>query len=277
MFGRDYKYLEQSTKDNGHPSLFSNQITVMGFQDSGGSNLVYACKQGTTQSTNHIYIMAFGADKTYAANSAGYLISPSMTTSNAQKYYRAFVNRVGSLGTGVLAKPTEGFDLYVRTSSITSDATTGWNLVDETNDLSTYSAASAIQFKIQFKTISESCLPARVLGINVLYEDNTSASQFAFSADKSSATSKIFAWRFKTAFGGTVPTLRVNIYNDITGGLLVTDTTTTSASGTFEKSTNGTSWSAYNTTDKGNETTYIRYTPTSIADNVTVSAYLVLA
>ena len=31
MFGRDFKYLEQSAKDNAHPSIFSNQITAMAF------------------------------------------------------------------------------------------------------------------------------------------------------------------------------------------------------------------------------------------------------
>lgn len=275
MFGRDYKYLEQSTKDNGHPSMFSNQITTMAFQDSGNSNLLYATKQGTTQSTNCIYIMAFGADRNYAASTTGYLISPSIATANVQKYYRAFFNHIGVLGTGVLAKATEPFDLYVRTTNITTDATSGWNLVDETNDISSYAGAANIQFKVQCKTIGESCLPARLLGLNLSYEDTTTISNFAFSVEKSSSVSKIFAWRFKIAFGGTVPNLRITLYDDVTGGSLGTDTTNTGASGTWEKSTDGTSWSAYGTlADKSNETTYIRYTPTSMADDIIVAAYL---
>lgn len=273
-FGRDYKYLEQSSKDNGHPTIFSNQITQFAFHDSGNSNLLYATKQGTVASTNHIYIMAFGADKNYAGTSAGYLISPQITTPNVQKYYRAFANHINIIGTGNLAKPTEPFDIYVRTTNITSDATSGWNLMDETNDISSFAGASSIQFKIHFKTIGESCLPARILGINLSYEDVTTDSHFAISVAKSSLSSKVFAFWFKTAFGTTVPPLEISLYDADTGGLLLTDDTATPSAGTWEKTTDGTNWTAYNTTDRGNSTTWIRYTPTSLADNIKVSAYL---
>lgn len=273
-FGRDYKFWDQSAKDNGHPSMFSNSLTAFAYHDSGDSNLVYATKQGATALLNQIYVMAFGADSTYASTNEGYVISPEISTTNVQKYYRAFANHLGTLGTGTLKKSTESFDLYVRTTNITTDATSGWNLVDEANDISSYAGASSIQFKIQFKTIGESCLPARLLGVNLSYEDNTTDSHYSLSVEKSSVSSKIFAWWFDTAFGGTVPTLRVSLYDADTGGLLLTDTTTTSASGTFEKTTDGTSWTAYNTTDRANSTTWIRYTPSSLADNIKVEAYL---
>lgn len=72
-----------------------------------------------------------------------------------------------------------------------------------------------------------------------------------------------------------MPTLRIRLYNAETDGLILDDTTTASASGTFEKSTDdGQNWGSYNTTDKGNETTYIRYTPTSLADDIKVRALL---
>ncbi len=59
----------------------------------------------------------------------------------------------------------------------------------------------------------------------------------------------------------------------MTNDILVDDYTT-SSTGTWEKSTNGTSWGSYNTTDKGNDTTYIRYTPASLGDNIKVRAVL---
>lgn len=276
-FGRDYKYLEQSLKDSGHPTIFSNQSTAHHWSDSGASNLIYGVKQGTAVSTNQIFIMAFGADRNYAATSAGYLISPQITTANVNKYYRCFANHINTIGTGNLAKSTEHFSMYIRTTNITTDATSGWNLVDETNDISSYAGASSVQFKIEFKTIGESCLPARILGINLEYEDTSTDSHYAVSVAKSSLASKIFAFWFKTAFGTTVPTLRISLYDADTAGLILTDMTTTSASGTFEKTTDGTTWTAYNTTDRANATTWIRYTPTSIGDNIKVQAYLSLA
>lgn len=273
QFGRDYKYQDQSLKDSGHPSIFSNQILPLVFTDAG-ANRLYVCKQGTTALNNQIYIITVGADWDYALASSGRLISPEIPTTNALKYYRVFANEVRYVGSSSLGKPTEPYRIYARTANITTDATTGWTLIDNTQDLSGFSGASSIQFAIEFRTIGESCLPARILGLNLSYEDNTTDSHYAFSADKSSASSKIFAWWFKTAFGGTVPTLTVRLYNAATGGLLLTDTTATSASGTFEKSTDGTTWGAYNTTDRANTTTYIRYSPTSLADNINVEAYI---
>jgi hypothetical protein len=110
----------------------------------------------------------------------------------------------------------------------------------------------------------------------VVYEDNTTDSHFQPSVGFSSTTNKQFAWRFSTAFGGTVPTLKVQLFDAVSGALLVTDDTAT-PTGTFEKSTNdGSSWGAYNTTDKGNDTTYIRYTPAALGDDVKVRALLTL-
>lgn len=274
VFGRDYKFWDQSSKDNAHPSMFSNSTTVFSYVDSGSNNLIYAVKQGTTALLNQIYVMAFGADRNYAATSGGYLISPEITTSNVLKYYRAFFNHVGTLGSGNLQKATEAFDLYIRTTNITTDATSGWNLIDESNDISSYAGAASVQFKVQFRTIGETCLPSRILGVNLSYEDNTTDSHYAVSVAKSSLASKIFAFWFKTAFGGTVPTLTIRLYDADTNGLLLTDDTATPTLGTFEKTTDGTNWVAYNDTDRANATTWIRYTPSSLADNIKVAAYL---
>ena len=74
-----------------------------------------------------------------------------------------------------------------------------------------------------------------------------------------------------------MPTLQIELRDTDTGGLLLTDTTTASANGVWEKTTDGTTWGAYNTTDRTNSTTYIRYTPTSIADNIKVTPIITLA
>lgn len=276
MFGRDYKYLEQSLKNSNAPTIFSNQTTTFSYTDAGGNRL-FACKQGTTISTNHIYILPFGIDWDYAGNTDGRLISPEIPTPNALKYYRVFANEIPYLGDTALGKTTEPYRMYARTANIQSDDSTGWTLIDSTNDLSGFSGASSIQFAIEFKTIGESCLPTRMLGLNLEYEDNTTDSHYAASVAKSSVSNKEFAFWFKTAFGGTVPALEINLYDADTGGLLLTDDTATPTNGTWEKTTDGTNWTAYNTTDRGNATTWIRYTPTSLADNVKVAAYLTQA
>lgn len=275
QFGRDFKYQDQSLKDSGHPSIFSNQILPMAFTDAGGNRL-YVCKQGTTALNNQIYIITVGADWDYAASADGRLISPEIATPNALKYYRIFANEVRYVGSAALGKPTEPYRIYARTANITTDATTGWTLIENTNDISAFAGASSIQFAIEFRTIGESCLPARVLGLNLSYEDNTSDSHFALSVAESSLASKQFAFWFAEAFGGTVPTLYVRLYNAVTGGLLDEDDSVTKA-GTWEKSTDGVTYSAYDSTDRANDTTYIRFTPASLADGVQVRAELTQA
>ena len=97
------------------------------------------------------------------------------------------------------------------------------------------------------------------------------------SEEKSSASSKILAFYFRQAFGSTVPNLQITIYDENTNGILLTDTTTAHANGTWEKTTDGTTWTSYNDTDRANATTWIRYTPTSIADNEIVRPVITLA
>lgn len=276
IWGRDYRFLDQSLKDSNHPSMFSNSSTVFSYTSAGG-NRIYACKQGTAATNNQIYIMSFGADWDYASLTSGRLISPEIPTPNALKYYRVFVNQVRYLGSTSLGKTTEPFRMYARTANIQTDATTGWTPIDESNSLAGFAGASSIQFAMEFKTIGENCLPARVLGVNLSYEDNTTDSHYAVSVGKSSLASKQFAFWFKAAFGGTVPKLYIRLYDAETGGLLVEDDTVAEANGTFEKTTDGSSWGAYNTTDRANDTTWIRYTPDSLADNIKVAAYLTQA
>lgn len=273
MFGRDFRYLEQSAKDSNHPTVFSTSATVFSYTNAGG-NRVFAVKQGTTVLLNQIYVMSFGSDWSYAANTLGRLISPEISTPNCLKHYRVFVNHLDYLGDNSLGKSSESYKIYARTSNINTDATTGWVLIDGTNDLSGFAGSSSIQFAIEFKTIGETCLPTRVLGLNLEYEDNTSDSHYSISVAKSDLTNKRFAFLFTTAFGGTVPSLTIRLYNSDTGGLLLEDDTATPTLGTFEKTTDGTSWTAYNTSDRTNNTTWIRYTPTSLADNIKVAAYI---
>ena len=163
IWGRDYKILDQSIKDNNAPSIFTNHSLTFSFTNAGG-NRIYACKQGTTAANQHIYIMSFGCDWDFASLTNGSLISPEILTPNSLKFYKIFINQIKHLGNTYLGKSTDSIRIYARTANIRTDATTGWILIDETNSLSGFSGANSIQFAIEFKTISETCLQSRVLG-----------------------------------------------------------------------------------------------------------------
>jgi hypothetical protein len=85
------------------------------------------------------------------------------------------------------------------------------------------------------------------------------------------------AFRQSTLWNTTIPNMRIRLYNAVTGALLVDDNVTSSASGSWEYSTNnGSSWSAWsNSADTvGN---YIRYTANSLPASTRVRALLTQA
>lgn len=276
IWGTDNRQQDLTTADSSIspiPAMVGGPYTVWA---EGG--MLYVATLGTTSVTNRIYAMPFGADWEYTGTTSARLVLPAITPDDMDKALYAFVAADQIVGTGStgknLAMGTEPWRLLYRTSGI-SDNSGAWTQVDGTGVLN--ATATQIQFALEFRTIGECCIPARICTVGLVYSDNATDSHYQFSATKSSASLKQFAWRFSTAFGSTVPTLKVRLFDAVTNALLLTDTTTTSASGTFQRSTDGTSWGAYSTADKGNENTYIRYTPTSLADNINVRPVLSLA
>lgn len=241
--------------------------------------LCYVATIGTTSTTNRLYALPLSADWEYASTTNSRLVFPEMSTPEADRFVQLFAQNVQVVGgaTGKnLGLNTEPFRMYYRTVGISDDSGT-WNLADSTGIVS-LDGSTSIQLMIEFRTIGTLGIPARILGVGVVYEDLGTDSHYQPSVAQSSTSSKYFSWRFSTAFGGTVPTLRIRLYNAVTGGLLLDDTNdpvTGSVSGTWTKSTNdGGAYGAYDTSDKANETTYIRYAPTSLGDNIKVRALL---
>lgn len=234
------------------------------------------CKNSTNANVNTIYITPIAADWAFAAGSndatQNRLITPKMTLSGCRALYKVYDSSRILAGIGNLGVQPEPYRLYYRASGI-SDNSGSWTLVDDTGILPAV-ATEEIQFMFEFRLIGTFMIPARIYSVTCIYEDSTTDSHYQPSVAFSDRSNKKFAWRFAEEFGDTVPTLYVRIYNAVTGALLVTDDTAT-PDGTWEKSTNdGSSWGAYNTTDKANDTTYIRYTPASLGDNIKVSAIL---
>ncbi|TXG77096.1 hypothetical protein E6Q11_03385 [Candidatus Dojkabacteria bacterium] len=275
IFLVDNKQIDQSIADSSTtpiPSILGRAFTVW---SQGG--MAYLAGIGTAATTNLLYAIPTGADWQYASSTNCRIVTPEISTPNAYKYSKVITNAItvlgGATGQGIGVSP-EPFRTYYRTSGI-SDNSGSWTLLDDTGNLASVNGASSIQFMYEFRTIGQNCVPARLLNTVVTYDDLSTDSHYQPSVTNSSASTKIFAWRFSTAFGGTVPTLRIRLYNAVTNGLLLDDDSASPTEGTWEKSTDGGSnWSSYNTTDKANETTYIRYTPTSIADNIKVRALL---
>jgi hypothetical protein len=251
-----------------HPTISGGAMTV--WSEEG---MTVLCRLGTTSALNQFYLVPFGAHWDFT-NTQGEIISPKMLTPNCFRYHGVSVRAKRQIGDDVHGLAPEPFKTYYRTSGI-DDNTGGWTLVDDAGDLSAVSGAASIQFKFKFRLFGRTCVPAQILGIAVTYEDTTTVANFRPSSNFSDAATRVFAWRHSVAFGSAVPALRIRINNAVTGSNLVDDTTTAATQGTWQKSIDdGATWTAYNTTDKTNEITYIRYTASSLPAGTKVSALL---
>ncbi len=272
IFLIDTKQIDQSLANSDLPPVPSINASPMSSWIEGG--LMYTTRIGATAILNQMWAFPIGADWDYVDSTGERLITPELSTPNVNRFSRVYVNHTTQIGDPNYGVTPEPFRTYYRTTGI-DDNSGAWNLLDDSGSLNGVAAASSIQFSFTFKTISNYCTPARIHGLTVVYEDEATDSHYQPSAGLSSITNKQFAWRFSTAFGSTVPTLRIRLYDAVSGAGPLVDDTSTALAGTWEKSVDGGSnWIAYNDTDKANDITYIRFTPAALADNIRVRALL---
>ena len=296
--------IDQSLAAQNNPPIPHLSTSLLSGWSSDG--ILYVIRFGITITFSQMYIWPLSVDWHYASGGTAAkqqrLITPSISTTGCRGFYRVYtnhqdsivstnvavtrdtvINAQGSYSTNLqnpvyldaaLTLPTEPFVTYYRTENIASD-TGYWTLVGDNGDLTGEAPADAIQFMYEFKAIGTTCLMQKLFSTCVVYEDDTTDSHYEPSVKNSNVASKIFAWRFSRAFGTIVPTLIVRIYDEVTDGIIAADTTASPAAGTFQKSTDdGVSWSTYDTTDKTNEITYVRYTVTGTVNGVKARAVL---
>ena len=273
FFGVDDKQQDQSLADPNAPIHFNTASQVMSVWSEGGVS--HIIRHAATVALNQMYAVPLGAHWYYADSTNQRVITPIISTPDCSSFKRMLTSVVDHVGSEEFRLPTGSIFCFYRTSGMT-DNTGEWTQLPEDGDLTGLSPSSSIQFMFEFTTISLLCIPGRIMSLAVLYEDYSTDPHYQPSVGKTVLSSKQFAWRFSTAFGSTVPTLRVRLFDAVTGGLILDDVSV-DAVGTWEKSTDGGSnWTAYNSSDKGNEITYIRYTPATLPDNIKVRALLTL-
>lgn len=277
LFGCDNRQIDQSTADSS-VAITPNMIgAAYSCWSEGG--MLYIATIGTTAQTNFLYALPLSADWEYAATTGCRIVSPRIATPDAAKYVQGWGQEVQVLGTNGgsgknLGSVTEAWRMYYRTAGIT-DNSGSWTLIDATGDLSAAAGASYIQFMMEFRTIGLLCLPARVANLGVVYDDTNTDEHWQFSSNVGTdIANKRFGFRHAGAYGSSVPRLKIELFDAESGSSLGSDDSTTQA-WTWERSTNnGGAWSAWSSSDRSNADTYIRVTPTSLADNIKVRAVL---
>jgi len=270
--GANLSRLKLSTTPGGASDGLFPQATLTVWTEDGW---MFAIPSTTTSGQNWLYVFPFGADAYYNSTSNQHIITPKLATPGATKLYHVYLDHQEYAGTYGLGFPVETYRVWYRTTGI-DDNSGAWTEVGVGSDLDAAAPGDYIQFKIAFDILGEICVPTRIYSIVCIYEDDTQDSHYQPSLTKSSAANRQFVWRQVSAWGSNIPDLQLRLYNASTGFLVLDDTVDVSSSGTWEYSTNGTSWSAWSASADaaGN---YIRYTATTLPNNITVRALLTQA
>lgn len=267
----DIGRLKSSTTDTNVALIPSSRVLAHNIWTEDG--IFFTIPASVTTGINVLYIYpAFSCDWTFATSTNQYIISPKLATLNATKLYRAYVTNKENDGNESLGSSTDAFRMYARTSGI-DDNSGGWTLLTDNFDLTGISPSTHIQFKIEFKTLSELCLPTKIYSICCVYEDGSQDYHYEPSLTYSSATNRVFAWRQAQSWGSNIPNLRIRLFNVANGLMIHDDDITSVAYGTWQYSTDAVTWNSWSAAQDtvGN---YIRYTATSLPNNITVRALL---
>ena len=248
---------------------FNNMITTVYSSSLGG--ITHLFRPGAVNASA-LYAIPIGTHWEFTSYSNQVAISPIIYTPNNKSFIRMVINNIETLGSEPFVTPLNDIRSYYRTDGITDDSGK-WYFLGPLGDLSFLNGSKSIQFKFEFQMLGITWgLPGRLLGFTVIYDDLVIQANHQPSV--ALTTGKSFAWRFSATYSSTLPDLRVRLYNT-TNNQLILDDNTASPEGTFEKTTDGgINWTSWNNSDKTNETTYVRYTPSGLSDGLKIRAIL---
>lgn len=269
MAGGLLNRVKLSTTPSDVPDGFFPAAVVTLWTEGG---YMFAAPSIVTTGLNLLYVIPIAADAQYADQTNQFVITPKLTTTNALRYHRVYIQDMSVYGSNETGLLPETYNVYYRTTGI-DDNTGSWTVLPMGGNISSVSAADYIQFKIEFEVLGEVCIPNRIYSIACVYEDSSQDSHYDPSVSKSNATTNTFAWRQVASWGSSIPDLEVVIKNASTNNVELTDTVLLSASGVWEYSTDGNVWSSWNASADtvGN---YIRYVATSLPSNITARVIL---
>ena len=234
-----------------------------GFLGSVENGVLHLCRPLATIQ-NNLYAMPLGCEAQFVDYSNNVFITPKYTLPNTIGVYGLFVNQLKDYGSGAFVTPPEPLVIHYRTTGI--DNNTGeWieftNVQDLNNDVICEGVLESIeiQFRFSYKIAGNTCLPNRVYGFTLVYEDDRTDSHYSPSVSNSNINTRTFAWRQGSLWSGNIPNLKIRLYNATNNNIVFYDTVTNSSSGTWEYSTdNGVTWLPWSSSadSVGN---YIRY------------------
>jgi hypothetical protein len=234
-----------------------------GFFGSVENGVLHLCRPLNTIQ-NNLYAIPMGCESLYVDYSKNALYTPKYVLPNVVGVTGLYVNQFKEYGSSGFTIPPEILIIHYRTTGIDTD-TGSWteftNVQNLNDDIICEGVLDSIeiQFRFSYKIAGNTCLPNRVYGFTLVYEDDRTDSHYSPSVSNSNLTNRTFAWRQESLWNSNIPNLKIRLYNATNNNIVFYDTITNSASGTWEYSTdNGVTWLPWNSSadSVGN---YIRY------------------
>lgn len=213
---------------------------------------------------NNMYAVPIDCEAEYVSFSNNVFISPKFNLTRVISITGLFINNLKQYGNFPFNLSPEPIIVHYRTTGI-DDNTGSWTIYSNLDTLNDDILGDGvienltIQFRFSFKVAGNTCLVNKIYGFSIVYEDDRTDSHYAPSVSKSSLSSRIFAWRQEELWYGNIPDLKIRLYNSTNNNIVFYDTVNTSASGTWEYSTDdGVTWLPWSVSADtvGN---YIRY------------------
>ena len=234
-----------------------------GFFGSVENGVLHLCRPLNTIQ-NNLYAIPMGCESLYVDYSKNALYTPKYVLPNVVGVTGLYVNQFKEYGSSGFTIPPEILIIHYRTTGIDTD-TGSWteftNVQNLNDDIICEGVLNSveIQFRFSYRIAGNTCLPNRVYGFTLVYEDDRTDSHYSPSVSNSNLTNRTFAWRQESLWNSNIPNLKIRLYNATNNNIVFYDTITNSASGTWEYSTdNGVTWLPWNSSADivGN---YIRY------------------
>lgn len=212
---------------------------------------------------NNLYAVPIACEAEYVDFSNNALITPKFNLPNLINISGIYLNSQKEYGTFPFNIQPEPIIIDYRTEGI-DDNSGEWKRFINVNELNEEIICEGtlnnitIQFRFSYKVAGSTCLTNKIYGFSLIYEDDRTDSNYTPSVSKSNLTNRIFAWRQDKSWFGNIPNLKIRLYNTTNNNIVFYDTVLTSASGTWEYSTDGNTWLPWDST-ADNIGNYIRY------------------
>lgn len=230
---------------------------------------------GTT-TNNYIYSVPLSSDYSYFPSSGQYITTSILYTPGCVQFYSVNLYSKDFSGSDTLGGSADTCKIYIRTSGIMDNSGT-WIEAPGNGNISTLiGAANQIQVAVTWDIMNASGITPWVYGVNVTYEDGSQDSHYLPSFANSSAAGRIFSFYQAQLWGGSIPNLRIRLYNVTTEFLIIDDDVNSSLYGAWQYSPDGGStWLTWSSSadSVGN---YIRYIANSLPASTRIRALLTI-